>query len=51
MDAIWKYLHEEGIYTKEQLRERIKTMPKINIGLFISKGGARDEQRNIRTIS
>lgn len=36
IDRLWKYLNEEGIYTVEELEERIKTMPKINIAPFIT---------------
>lgn len=42
---IWMYLVNEGIHTKEQLHQRIKTMPKINIGLFISRGEDYEQQR------
>ncbi len=36
IDRLWKYLNEEGIYTVEELEERIKTMPKINIAPFVT---------------
>lgn len=36
IDRLWKYLNEEGIYTMEQLEERIRTMPKINIAPFVT---------------
>lgn len=34
---IWAYLQKEGIFTTEQLEERIKTMNKINIGMFTKR--------------
>lgn len=39
IDRVWKYLNEEGIYTEEELHERIRTMKKINISPFVSPLG------------
>lgn len=33
---MWKYLNDEGIFTMEELQKRVKEMPKINIGIFVS---------------
>lgn len=36
IERIWKYLNEEGIFTVDELNERIQAMPKINIAPFVS---------------
>lgn len=36
IDRMWEYLNEEGIFTMDELLKRIRTMPKINIAMFVN---------------